>query len=295
LAKLLRKTRLVLLLTKPELDDYFGGDPIQHREVCGHESPTFLNYFPSPIRLSEGGVESGFNHVKPETFEPRLLWLKGKKNVRTVTIDMKLSNLNSGDVFILDAGLMLYQFQGKKAGSKEKSTAGTLARAIDDERKGKPEVEVFSQLDKPDDTMGKFFSYFAEDCKDEGIDAVAGEPIKPDDCAKLLAKISDESSDDAAYEKSNKKKLMQLSDSSGEMKMTEVSCKKSSLKSEDVFIFDTGMEIFIWIGKGASEEEKKKGFTYASIYLKKNELNMGTPCTQILEGGENEVFEAQLS
>ena len=29
--------------------------------------------------LRQGGVESGFNHVKPEQYEPRLLWVKGKK------------------------------------------------------------------------------------------------------------------------------------------------------------------------------------------------------------------------
>jgi len=62
-----------------ELDDLLGGAPVQHREVQGHESDLFLSYFKNEIKLLSGGVESGFKHVKPEEYKPRLLHLKGKK------------------------------------------------------------------------------------------------------------------------------------------------------------------------------------------------------------------------
>merc|ERR1739838_85941 len=105
------------------------------------------SYFPQGIRILEGGVESGFNHIKPESWNPRLLWIKGKKNVRVVECDIESKSLNSGDTFVLDTGLILYQYQGRKAGKDEKLKAGKLQRAIDDERKGKPGVVVFSQTD----------------------------------------------------------------------------------------------------------------------------------------------------
>lgn len=47
-----------------ELDDFLGTLPVQHREVMGSESPLFLSYFPH-FKVEHGGVESGFNHVKP--------------------------------------------------------------------------------------------------------------------------------------------------------------------------------------------------------------------------------------
>jgi len=285
-----------------ELDDFFGGDPIQHRECSGFESSLFLSYFKS-IKLLSGGVDSGFNHVKPESYTPRLLWVKGRKKVRTVEVDIALKNLNSGDVFILDAGLLLLQYQGKAAGKHEKRHGGVLAQSIDDERKGKPEKEVFSQVDKPsDDSMRKFFSYFEADIKelnDSKEEVKAGEPVSEDLSKKMLAKIPEgEGGDDVEFEKDTKKSLHQLSDSGGTLKFTEVAkggdCKKKLLKSEDVFIFDIGCEIFVWIGKGASKNERSQAMSYASQYMKKNERPMQMPVTQVFEGGENEVFENAL-
>lgn len=71
-----------------ELDDMLGGAAVQHREVQGHESELFLSYFQKKggIRLLEGGVESGFKHVEPTKYSPRLLWVKGKNNVRVVQV-----------------------------------------------------------------------------------------------------------------------------------------------------------------------------------------------------------------
>lgn len=105
-----------------ELDTLLGDQPVQHREVEGHESPLFLSYFKEAggIRILEGGVDSGFNQIKPEEYGTRLLWVKGRKNVRVVQVPMHTSSLNSGDVFILDEGLTLTQWNGKDSGKDER-------------------------------------------------------------------------------------------------------------------------------------------------------------------------------
>jgi len=279
-----------------ELDDFInakhGFDPIQHREVSKHESGLFLSYYPHGIRLLDGGVASGFNHVEPESYKSRLLWMKGKKKIRVTEVPISVKSLNSGDVFILDCGLNLYQYQGKAAGKNEKLQAGKLQRMIDDERRGKPDVFVFSQTDKPDDTMGIFFSYFEESSKEPGQECDAEE------CAKLLATISEDAGgDDAAWEKDSEKSLWQLSDASGKLTFTEVAkgkVKKDKLVSDDVFIFDVGSEIFVWVGSKASKSEKKQGMIFASKYLKEHDRPAYLPVSQIFEGGENEVFEGSF-
>jgi len=259
-----------------ELDDLLGGAPVQHREVQGHESELFMSYFKNEIKILEGGVDSGFKHVEPEKYNPRLLHLKGKKKVRVTQVDMTGASLNSGDVFILDAGLKAYQWNGSKAGPQEKAKGAQLTRAIGDERKGQVKITVIEENDK--DQPAEFWKM------------IGGKPAK--------IKTAEEGGDDADAEKAlhEEKRLFRLSDSSGKLEFTEVSkgkaIKRNQLDSSDVFIMDTGAEVFAWIGKGASVQEKKKAMSFVQEYLTKFKRPMFLPIARVLEGGENEVFEA---
>jgi len=259
-----------------ELDDLLGGAPVQHREVQGHESDLFLSYFKNEIKILEGGVDSGFKHVAPEKYNPRLLHLKGKKKVRVTQVDLTHQSLNSGDCFILDAGLNLYQWNGKKAGPQEKSKGAQLTRAIGDERKGLPKIHVYEEGDK--EVAAEFWKL------------LGGQPS--------TIKSAEEGGDDNEAEKkmNEEKKLFRLSDASGKLEFAEVAkgkaIKRSQLDPSDVFILDTGAEVFAWIGKGASTMEKKKAMQYAQDYLTKYNRPLYIPIARVLQGGENEVFEA---
>lgn len=251
-----------------ELDDVLGGDPVQHREIQGHESELFLSYF-KKIEFLEGGVETGFKHVEAKEYKPRLLHLKGKKTVVVREVALKTESLNSGDVFVLDAGLDIYQFNGDTAGAMEKAKGGELTRAIDDERGGKPKVIVLTEKDNNQDAQ-KFWTLLG------GKKAIA--EATPDVPEKV------------------EKKLLKLSDASGKMRMEE--CKEVSLKSldtNDVFILDAGYEVFVWVGKKASKEEKSKGLGFATDYLFKNNRPKFLPVSRVLEGGENETFIAAFN
>jgi gelsolin len=253
-----------------ELDDLLGGEPVQHREVQGHESDLFLSYFNNQIKLLSGGVETGFKHVKPEEYKPRLLHIKGKKKVRVTQVEMSYQSLNSGDVFVLDAGMKLYQWNGSKAGPQEKMKGATLCRAIDDERKGLPTVHVFEE-------GGKDVKEFWTALGSEG-------PVKS----------AEDGGDDGEHEKTSQKRLFHLSDASGKLEFKEIASggavKKQLLKSDDVFVLDTGAEVFAWIGRGASVGEKKNAMKFAQEYLTKYNRPAWISICRILEGGENEVF-----
>jgi len=255
-----------------ELDTLLGGAPIQHREVQGYESDLFLGYFKNEIKLLDGGVDSGFKHVEPEKYVPRLLHVKGKKKVRVTQVDLTHKSLNSGDTFVLDGGLKIYQWNGAKSGPQEKMKGAQLTRAMAEERKGRAKVLVLEEGDKSSDAAD-----FWKVMGGEGA-----------------VKTAEEGGDDLEHEKGGVKRLFQLSDASGKMEFKEVATgkiPKSKLDPNDVFIFDTGAEVFAWIGKGASADEKSKALGYAQDYLGKFNRPAFLPICKILQGSENNVFE----
>jgi gelsolin len=261
-----------------ELDDFLGGAPVQHREVQDHESDLFMSYFPKGIRIYEGGVDSGFKHVTAEEYKPRLLHLKGKRKIRVRQVGLSSKEMNSGDVFILDCGMNLYQWNGKESGAMERAKGAELARAIDDERAGKPVVHVFNEGDK--DVPALFWKLLG-DAKDVKKSSEGGDDL--------------EASKDAI----TGKKLFRLSDASGKMTFKQEASGKDvtrkKLDTNDAFILDTGGEVFVWIGLKASKEEKRKALNFAQQYLNDNKLPPWTPISRILESGENETFEASFT
>merc|ERR1711936_516011 len=86
-----------------ELDNLFGGLPIQHREVQGFESKRFKDQFP------DGGMRPVMTEV-----------------------DMAWSSMNHGDVFVLDSGKKIFVWKGSGASGQEKMSAGMIAAKMKD-------------------------------------------------------------------------------------------------------------------------------------------------------------------
>lgn len=256
-----------------ELDTLLGDLPVQHRETEGHESKLMLSYYngdeKAGMQILKGGVASGFNHVEPESYKPRLLQLKGKKHIRVTQVDTAASSLTCDDVYVFDAGLDIYQWQGAKSGKNEIAYAGRFCQALDDERKGKPEKHVYRQGDKDE---SEFF-------KAMGIDEVP--------------EITAEGPDDAKWEHDDTTSMWKLSDASGKMECTKLdSVSKDNLNSDDVFIIDVGCQVICWVGKNASAMEKKKSIVYAAKYLLDNGRPAHLPISSVLEGADNRALEA---
>ena len=129
------------------------GNPIQHREVDGYESKQFLSYFKSFTTLS-GGVVSGFHHWTAPEYPSRLLMVKsspvnGGHRSSVVVREVSNSMINSGDVFILDTGKVLYQWNGKDSSGIEKVKAAEYAHGIEADRSGDVKVETFGKRVSP--------------------------------------------------------------------------------------------------------------------------------------------------
>jgi len=62
------------------------------------------------------------------------------------------------------------------------------------------------------------------------------------------------------------------------------------LDGNDVFIFDVGHEVYLWVGKNASLGEKKHGLRFASDYLLRNNRPRWLPLTRVFDAHEPHVF-----
>ena len=255
-------------ITAVELDDLLDDGPVQHREVQGHESPLFQSYFPGGMRYQEGGIASGFRSVKPEEYVPRLFQVKRtKKTVRAAQVELKAKSLNNGDVFVLDAGREVYTWVGQDANAFEKMKGGAMAHNIVQGRNGKA-----SRKD-PDEAFWKILGGSEKDVQPtvEDVDDEDAEDIEP-----------------------AKTKLYRLSDASGKMtfkcEAEKGPLKRAQLDTNDVFVVDADIALFVWIGKRTSKSEKSQAMKYAEQYLKSMSRPSTTPITRIMEGQINHVF-----
>jgi len=256
-----------------ELDDHFDGAPVQHREVQGYESNDFVHLFSAKggIRILSGGYETGFHHVKPENYKPRLLQVRGStpKNVRVHEVELVGKSLNSTDVFILDAGLKVYQFNGKHSPHVERTKAAVLANAMADERENGASVVVF---DEGDSDLAPFWQFFG------GPQQIAAQAPAQE-----------------VYTEEHKKLLFKITDAAHPTKVAEGSLSKSSLSTNDIFVLDSGVAIFVWVGKAAPKKERKTSLQHAIDYIKREKRPNSLPISRILEGHENESFRIHFS
>eukprot|EP00163_Fabomonas_tropica_P012650 TRINITY_DN23990_c0_g1_i1.p1 TRINITY_DN23990_c0_g1~~TRINITY_DN23990_c0_g1_i1.p1 ORF type:complete len:848 (+),score=337.64 TRINITY_DN23990_c0_g1_i1:44-2545(+) len=257
-----------------ELDDALGGAAVQHREVQGHESPKFLSRFKDGIMYLEGGVDSGFKHVERDVYEPRLLHLKGRRNVRCKQVALSRESLNKGDVFILDNGLKLYQWNGSGANRYEKTKGLEVITRIKDKERGGRATLTF--LDDGDDDDAEFWELLGGkgDIKEEDGDDVEAEKAQHTDV-----------------------KLYHCSDESGSMEIKEIEdrpLKQEMLDTKDVYILDAGSELFVWIGKGSTADEKKAGMKTAQEFIKSHNRPEWTPITRVIETGETVLFKEKF-
>jgi len=87
--------------------------------------------------VEDGGIGSGFHVVEHKSYRHRLLKIKLiNRSIVIREVPKDYTSLNSGDVFVLDAGTVLYQLIGKNAQGVEKVKAAEFVQALESERNG---------------------------------------------------------------------------------------------------------------------------------------------------------------
>uniref|UniRef100_A0A8C8A6E0 Villin-1 n=1 Tax=Otus sunia TaxID=257818 RepID=A0A8C8A6E0_9STRI len=259
-----------------QIDDHLGTVAVQHREVQGHESDTFRAYFKQGLIYKKGGVASGMKHVETNTYNVRrLLHVKGKKNVVAGEVEMSWKSFNRGDVFLLDLGQLIIQWNGPESNRNERLKAMTLAKDIRDrERGGRAKVGV---VDGEDEGASPELMKVLTDVLGEKRDIKAATPDDKVD-QKLTSSL----------------KLYHVSNASGNLVIQEVAIRpltQDMLLHEDCYILDQGgLKIFVWKGKNANKEEKQQAMSRALGFIKAKNYPASTSVETENDGSESTIF-----
>ncbi|KAI3355290.1 hypothetical protein L3Q82_018145, partial [Scortum barcoo] len=261
-----------------QLDEYLGGSPVQHREVQGSESPQFMSYFKNGLIYKKGGVASGFHHVDTNVYNVlRLLHVKGRKHVTAKEVEVSWNSFNNGDIFLLDIGKAIVQWNGPQSNRREKLKAVLLAQDIRDrERGGRAQigtVEGGDERDSPE--LMKIMT------------AVLGQRSGP-----LKEAIPDDEPDQV---QNTSVRLYHVFENRGNLVVQEVATQpltQDLLHSSDCYILDQrGSSVMVWKGKQASKEERQEALNRAVGYIKAKNYPSSTSVQVMTEGGESALFK----
>lgn len=257
-----------------ELDDLLDDGPVQHRETMGHESQQFQSYFKGGMQYLSGGIASGFRQVKEDEYEPRLLQVRRtKRTTKATQVALTVDSMNTGDCFILDLGKEVQKYLGPQASPFEKSASANLVSSIVGGRQGKSKETPLSQ---------------------DFWETVKGSPDQVQSAEAANRQTQDARLDVQAV------KLYRISDVTGKVEFSYIHAADekgyitSQLDSSDVFVVDSGIEIFIWKGKKASKQEKSKAWSMVDQYIAHHDLSPTIPVTVIDEGKINTVFHSSF-
>jgi len=205
------------------------------------------------------------------------LHIKGRRNIRVQEVPLDPAALNSGDVFVLDAGREVFQWNGSEASRIEKAKGLDVTKQIrDQERSGNANIHI---IEEGRDSDALFWEKF-------------GKP-KP----KKIKTAAEGGDDDAHARKlDGQTKLYRISDAGGKLKIEEVAGRpltREMLDTNDAYILDTASlgSIYAWIGKGASNEEKLHSWKEAQEFIKAKGYPNHTQVTRVVEGGETPLFK----
>lgn len=114
--------------------------------------------------------------------------------------------------------------------------------------------------------------------------------------------VPDESTseDDEAFEAQEERSvtLYKVSDASGKLQVDTVAqrpLRQDMLKTEDCFILDTGSGLYVWVGRGATPQEKQQGMARAQSFLASKKYPSWTQVHRIIEGAESAPFKQYFS
>ncbi|KAL0482627.1 hypothetical protein AKO1_014343 [Acrasis kona] len=241
-----------------------------------------------------------------------LIQIKGNKKIRSRRVELNVKSLNQGDVFVLDCGTKIYQFNGIK------STRFKRARGLDvasnirlKERGGNAKIYFLDQ--KCDDDveesleMKEFWNHFgitknAQLTDFRNVEISTAEQGGDDDVFEswidahtFLYRINSFQSDQDESEASLESDHFDPKSVQVNLVHEKSQPSKAMFRGEFVYVLDCYTEIFIWEGSHVNKSQRQFGRLFATKLEQSNERPLWTGTTKVIQNGETVLFKEKLS
>ncbi|XP_062191990.1 villin-5-like [Phragmites australis] len=257
-----------------ELDAALGGRAVQYREVQGNETEKFLSYFRPCIMPQPGGVASGFKHVdvNEQDHVTRLYVCQGKHAVHVKEVPFARSSLNHDDIFILDTKSKIFQFNGSNSSIQERAKALEVVQYIKDTfHEGMCEVaSVEDGRLMADAEAGEFWGFFGGFAPLPRRAPAEDNETHEETASKLLC--------------FNQGKLEPIN---------YESLAHELLETNKCYFLDCGTELYVWMGRTTSLQERK-GASEAAEKILSDANRTKTHIIKVIEGFETVMFKSKF-
>ncbi|XP_060036593.1 villin-like protein isoform X2 [Erinaceus europaeus] len=249
---------------------------VQHREVQGHESDCFCSYFRPGIIYRKGGLASAGKHMETNIYNiQRLLHIRGRKHVSATEVELSWNSFNTSDIFLLDLGKVMIQWNGPKTSISEKARGLALTCSLQDrERGGRAQVGVVDDEAEAPDLV-------------QVMETVLG-------CKGGKLHTALPSKTVTLQQKSNVR-LYHVREKGKDLVIQELATRpltQDLLQEEDCHIVDQGgFNIYMWLGRKSGLREKEAAFGRALGFIHAKGYPTYTSVEVVKQGAEPAAFQ----
>ncbi|XP_013369161.1 PREDICTED: villin-like protein isoform X2 [Chinchilla lanigera] len=258
------------------LEEALGDRMVQHREAQGHESDCFHSYFHPGVIYRKGGPESDLKHVETNMYNiQRLLHIIGRKHVSATEVELSWNSFNKSDIFLLDLGKVMIQWNGPETSISEKSRGLALTCSLRDrERGGRAQIGVVDDEAEASDLM-------------QIMEAVLG-------CRGGSLRTTVPKKSINQRQKANVR-LYHVYERGTDLVVQELATHpltQDLLQEKDCYILDQcGFKIYVWRGSRSGLQEKKAAFSRAVGFIRAKGYPTYTSVEVVNEGAESVAFK----
>lgn len=244
------------------MDNELNGKAVQVRVIEGFEPRHLLKIFKGKIIVFSGGKASGFKNLRDhDTYDAdgtRLFRIRGtcEEDVRAVQMPEVAKSLASDDAFVLETPANTYIWYGKGASDFERWMADNVSQTVSPDHT----IVNVNEGEEPEEfwaALGGQGDY------DKEIDQPGAPFLEP--------------------------RLFHCTiRTGGKFKVEEISnFEQDDLDPDDIMVLDGGDEVYVWIGVGSTDEEKKKSQDMAMEYIRTDPTDRSeetVPLIQVPQG-----------